>query len=48
MVMHVQGVLSMADNIPRIEMAPRHMNHVDEDRDDKMRCDVALKDLSPE
>lgn len=29
-------------------MAPRHMNHVDGDRDDKMRCDVALRDLGSE
>ena len=23
----------------------RHMDHVDGDRDDKMRCDVALRDF---
>ena len=37
----------MADDILRLEMAPRHMNHVDGDRDDKMRCDVVLRDLGP-
>ena len=37
----------MADDIPRLEMASRHMNPVDGDRDDKMRCDVALRDLGP-
>ena len=38
----------MADDTPRLEMASRHMGHVDGDRDDKMRCDGALGDLGPE
>ena len=37
----------MADDILRLEMASRHMDHVDGDRDDKMRCNVALRDLGP-
>ena len=37
----------MADDIPRLGMALRHMNPVDGDRDGKMRCDVALKDFGP-
>ena len=38
----------MDDDIPRLGMASRHMDHVDGDRDDNMRCDVALRDLDPE
>ena len=38
----------MADDIPRLGMASRHMDHVDGDRDDKKRCDVVLRDLGPE
>ena len=37
----------MADDISRLEMTSRHMDHVDGDRDEKMRCDVALRDLGP-
>ena len=37
----------MADDIPRLGMASRHMDPVDGDRDDKMRCGVALRDLGP-
>ena len=35
----------MADDISRLGMASRHMDPVDGDRDDKMRCDVALRYL---
>ena len=35
----------IADDIPRLEMMSRHMNHVDGDQDDKMRSDITLKDL---
>ena len=30
---------------PRLGMVSRHMDHVDGDRDDKMRCDIVLRDL---
>ena len=36
-----------ADDIPRLEVTLRHMDPVDGNRDDKMRCDVALRDLGP-
>ena len=35
----------MADDISRLGVASRHMDLIDGDRDDKMRCDVALRDL---
>ena len=35
----------MADDIPKLGMVSRHMDPVDSDRDGKMRCDVALRDL---
>ena len=37
----------MTDDISRREMTSRHMDHVNGGRDDKMRCDVALRDLGP-
>ena len=37
----------MVDDTPRLGMASRHMNPVNGDRDGKMRCDVALRDLGP-
>ena len=36
----------MVDNTPRLEMATRHIGNGDQD--DKMRCDVALRDLGLE
>ena len=39
--------MSYDDDIPRLGMVSRHMDHVNGGRDDKMRCDVALRDLSP-
>ena len=35
----------MDDDILRLGVASRHMDPVDEDRDNKMRCNVALRDL---
>ena len=37
----------IADDIPRLGMASRHMDPIDGDRDDEMRCDVVLRDLGP-
>ena len=37
----------MVDDILRLVMASRHMDHVDGNRDDKTICNVALSDLSP-
>ena len=37
----------IADDIPRLGMASRHIDPIDGDRDYKMRCDVALRDLGP-
>ena len=44
---HDQRVV-MTDDPPRLGMTSRHINHVDGDRDDKMRRDGALRDLGPE
>ena len=38
----------IANDTPRLGMASRHMGYVDGDQDDKMRCDVALRDLGLE
>ena len=32
--------VAMTDDTPRLGRASRHMNHVDRDRDDKIKCDV--------
>ena len=38
----------MIDDISRLGMASRHMDYVNKDRDNKMRCDVALRDFGSE